>query len=180
MLVTLQRDVFDRMNDGELISACFGPLILAYKEVSSRGGDLSDFYQKMSSGQQTLFVYRTYYSHAIESVQELYWWSAFFLAQEARWAALNEQMRLLGDLEFISLLQDMEGMLRTRSHPIPLADFSRVSRNDLDSDAELRVFFQSAYERLTQVTVRTNELLAASIRQSPGLFVTWTAGPLFP
>ncbi|KRE44987.1 hypothetical protein ASG81_15010 [Paenibacillus sp. Soil522] len=83
-------------------------------------------------------------------------------------------MRELGDLEFVSFLQDVEGMLRTRNHPILLTDFPNVSRDDLDSDTELHVFFQSAYERLTQVTVGTIELLAASIRNSPDFFLTWS------
>ncbi|WP_268760162.1 hypothetical protein [Bacillus sp. FJAT-28004] len=43
MLVKIEREVFDRMDDGALISACFKPLIQTYKEVSSRGGDLADF-----------------------------------------------------------------------------------------------------------------------------------------
>ncbi|WP_054024460.1 hypothetical protein [Bacillus sp. FJAT-28004] len=128
----------------------------------------------MTSGQQALFIFHTYYSHVIESVQELYWWSAFFLAQNARWVALKEKMRELGDLKFVSFLQDVEGMLHTRNHPILLTDLPSLSRNDLDSDTELRVFFQSAYERLTQVTVGTIELLTASIRNSPDFFVKWS------
>lgn len=173
MLVTMQREVFEGMDDGALISACFNPLIQTYKEVSREGGDLADFYRKMTSGQQTLFIFRTYYSHVIESVEELYWWSAFFLAQGTRWAALNEKMCELGDLEFVALLQDIESMLRTRNHPILLADFACVCREDLDLDTELRVFFQSAYEQLTQVTVGTIKILAASIRNSPDSFAEW-------
>ncbi|MDQ6421502.1 hypothetical protein RB620_18920 [Paenibacillus sp. LHD-117] len=174
MMVKMQREVFERMDDGALISACFKPLIQTYKEVSSEGGDLVDFYHKMTSGQQALFIFRTYYSHVIESVQEFYWWNAFFLAQEARWATLIKKMRELGDLKFVTLMQDVEGMLRTRNHPILLTDFACVSRDGLDSDTELRVFFQSAYERLTQVTVGTIKHLAASIRNSPDSFVTWS------
>jgi hypothetical protein len=174
MLVTMQREVFEGMDDGTLISACFNPLIQTYKEVSSEDGDWAGFYRKMTSGQQALFIFRTYYSHVIKSVQELYWWSAFFLAQEARWAALNEKMCELGDLEFFAFLQDIEGMLRTRNHPILLTDFACVSRDDLDSDTELRVYFQSAYERLTQVSVGTIKILTASIRNSPYSFVTWS------
>jgi hypothetical protein len=83
-------------------------------------------------------------------------------------------MSELGDLEFVAFLQDVEGMLRTRNHPILLTEIACLSRDDLDSDTELRNYFQSAYERLTQVTVGTIAILAASIRNSPDSFVTWS------
>ncbi|KRE35674.1 hypothetical protein [Paenibacillus sp. Soil522] len=173
-MLTMQREVFQEMEDDALISACFKPLIQTYKEINSEGLDLANFYHKMTSGQQALFIFRTYYSHVIESVQELYWWSAFFMAQEPRWAALNEKMREIEDLEFVALLQDVEAMLRSRNHPVLLTDFPCVSRDDLDLDTELRDFFQSAYERLTQITVRTNKFLVALIRNSPDSFVKWS------
>ncbi|XEC94525.1 hypothetical protein AB6A23_24975 [Paenibacillus tarimensis] len=174
MLVTMQREVFEEMEDEVLLYACFKPLIQTYKEINSEGRDLANFYSKMTSGQQALFIFRTYYSHVIESVQELYWWSAFFLAQKPRWAALNEKMREIEDLEFVAFLQDVEAILRTRNHPVLLTDFACVSRDDLDLDTGLRDFFQSAYERLTHITIRTNELLAALIRNSPDSFVKWS------
>ncbi|WP_410514950.1 hypothetical protein PaeBR_11475 [Paenibacillus sp. BR2-3] len=128
MLVTMQRDVFEMMDDGALISACFKPLIKTYKEVSSKDGDTGDFYRKLTSSQQVLFIFNTYYSHVIESAEEFYWWSAFFLAQEVRWTVLNEKMRELGDLEFVSLLQDVEGILHTRD-----SQYTRILCNvDLD------------------------------------------------
>jgi hypothetical protein len=127
----------------------------------------------MTTNQQAIFIFKTYYSHVTVSIQELYWWSAFFLAQEARWAALVEKMHELGDFEFVKFLEDIEGMLRSRNHPILLTNFACVSRNDLDSDTELRAFFQSAYERLTRIAAGTIEILAASIRNSPNSFVAW-------
>ncbi|MGO4547885.1 hypothetical protein AB4Z29_24120 [Paenibacillus sp. 2TAB23] len=174
MLATMQREVFDKMDDQSLLTACFTPLIHTYKEVSSKNEDIADFYNRLTSGQQTLFIFKTYYSHVIESVQELYWWSAYFLAHEARWTALNEKIRELGALEFVSFLEDVEATLRTRNHPIPPARLPYVSRDDLETDTELRIFFESAYVRLALVSDRTIERLSASIRHSPDSFVIWS------
>ncbi|MFB6365638.1 hypothetical protein ACFCP7_16500 [Paenibacillus elgii] len=174
MFATIEREAFEKMGDEALLSACFKPLIQTYKELSSKGSNIASFYNKMTSGQQTLLIFRTYYSHVIESVQELYWWSAFFLAQEPRWAALQEKMREIKDTEFVAFLQDVEAMLRTRNHPVLLTDFSCVSRDDLNLDSELRDFFELAYERLRQISVITNSLLAELIRKSPESFVKWS------
>ncbi|CAM4410978.1 hypothetical protein FHS16_001051 [Paenibacillus endophyticus] len=174
MLATMQREIFDRMDDKSLLTACFTPLIQTYKEVSSKNGNIAGFYDKLTSGQQALFVFKTYYSHVIESVQELYWWSAYFLAHEARWTALNEKVRQLGDLQLFSLLQDIEVMLRTRNHPILLADITDISRADLETDTELRIYFESAYVRFAQASIGTMERLSATIRHSPDSFVAWS------
>lgn len=174
MLARIEREVFDRMDDESIIFVCFKPLILSYKEISSVNGDLGEFYRKMTSGQQALFVFSTYHNHVIQSEEELYWWSAFFMAQGARWEVLKEKMLELGDLEFVAFLQDVEVMLRSRNHPIMSADFACVSRGDLDLDSELRDYFRSAYKQLAQVTIRTIAILAASIRRSPDSFVTFS------
>ncbi|WP_274469638.1 MULTISPECIES: hypothetical protein [unclassified Paenibacillus] len=172
MLETNAMQDWESWNDETLVSACFAPLIRLYKQLSSGDGDVAGLYRQMSSGQQALFMFQTYYLHAMKSAEELYWWSAYFMAQGERWAALKAKMRELGDSEFITLLQEVEDYLRTREHPYELSEFAAVSREDLRSDKELCRFIESAYKRLQQVSDGTIRRLADWIRSAPHVFLT--------
>lgn len=73
MLATMSREAFQTMGDDELGTACFEPIIRAYKEIQTRGEDFaSELYTQLSPGQQALFVFRPFYNHAIKSAPDLY------------------------------------------------------------------------------------------------------------
>lgn len=94
MFGQMRQETFQLAGDKVLIEACFQPIIHAYKEIQTRGGDFSaGAFQELTSGQQALFAFWVYHTHAIKSQADFYWWSAYFLAQPAKWAGIQSALR---------------------------------------------------------------------------------------
>ncbi|MDR6554440.1 hypothetical protein J2736_005669 [Paenibacillus qinlingensis] len=150
--------------------ACFQPLILAYKEIQSRGEDFtSGLYQELTPDQQALFAFWTYYTHAIKSQADFYWWSAYFLAQPAKWAGIQSALRFFEDSCTLPLVERMESLLKQRNHPRNMATFD-ISTTDLEQDADLLSEVRPLYAALLEARETTQHGIAAYIRNHPDAF----------
>ncbi|RJG25171.1 hypothetical protein [Paenibacillus thiaminolyticus] len=77
----------------------------------------------MTAAQQVLFIFRVYHDHVRYSAEELYWWSAYFMAESGWWAALIGSLRLADDRHLLPLLREIDTLLTERQHPRPLDQF---------------------------------------------------------
>ncbi|MFC4101189.1 hypothetical protein [Paenibacillus xanthanilyticus] len=163
-------DQTNGLGNEELVRACFRPLLAAYKEASAANRDLTALFRSWTSGQRALFISYSYAVHVLESPQEAYWWSAFFMAQ-GRWTALRASADELDAKLFADVLSDIETELRRRGHPIALAEAHRIQREDLGREETLSRFFVEVYERLTSVAAKdVIARSAAAIRLAPEEF----------
>ncbi|MFC7442752.1 hypothetical protein [Laceyella putida] len=169
MLVKINRSKFDELDDFSLGSACFDPMIQTYKETRMFGGDVIQFYHDLTVGQQALFMFRIYYDHVHKSLEDLYWWSAYFMAQ-GRWAALKKGLIHLEDQDALKLFEDIDAFLSKRNHPRGLENFD-VSSRDLESDPELFSTFKTFYERYQENTPKTIERIGIYIRSHSSEFI---------
>ncbi|WCR28612.1 hypothetical protein L3476_07705 [Paenibacillus thiaminolyticus] len=166
MLVNVNRYMLERLDDWALASACYEPLILAYKAASAQGGDGRQIFSEMTAAQQALFIFRVYHDHVRHSAEELYWWSAYFVAEAGRWAALIGSLRQSDDRHLLPLLQEIDILLTERQHPRPLDHFE-VSRHDLEDDKELSSLFGLLYGRYEAAASYTVARIAGQIRLHP-------------
>jgi hypothetical protein len=172
VLVKMRQDIFHTSGDEALIAACFQPIIQAYKVIQTRGEDFtSGLFQELSSGQQALFAFRVYHTHAIKSQTDFYWWSAYFLAQSARWAGLQSALRFFEDSSTLPLVEQMESLLRQRNHPRNITNFD-ISTTDLEQDPELMSEVRPLYADLLDTAEITHQGIATYIRNYPDAFVT--------
>ncbi|CAN7205444.1 hypothetical protein [Paenibacillus sp. LjRoot56] len=171
MLVIMRQDMFHTLGDEALIAACFQPIIQAYKEIQSRGDDfISGLFQELSPGQQALFAFHVYHTHAIKSQADCYWWSAYFLAQPAKWAGIQSALRFFKDSSTLPLVERMESLLRQRNHPRNITNFD-ISASDLDHDPELMSEVRPLYADLLDAAEITHQGIATYIRNYPDAFV---------
>ncbi|HBU12309.1 MAG TPA: hypothetical protein DEB31_06140 [Clostridiales bacterium] len=76
MEIKMKKTVFDSHTAGSLGHACFAPMVAAYQAgVRGRAGmnpqqARISFFHTLSPGQKALFIFFTYYDHAIRSEQE--------------------------------------------------------------------------------------------------------------
>ncbi|MGG3837737.1 hypothetical protein ABEV00_11955 [Paenibacillus thiaminolyticus] len=166
MLVNMNRHMLERLDDWALVFACYEPMILAYKAASAQGEDGRQLFSEMTPAQQALFIFKVYHDHVRQSVEELYWWSAYFMAESGRWAALIASLRQADDRHLLPLLRDIETILAERQHPRPLEHFD-VSRQDLKEDAELRSLFGGLHDRYEAAASCTVARIAGHIRLHP-------------
>ncbi|OAS15502.1 hypothetical protein [Paenibacillus oryzisoli] len=167
----MSHDTLPLIEDTALITACFQPIILAYKEIQTRGEDFtSGLFQELTPGQQALFAFNVYHTHVIKSQADFYWWSAYFLAQPARWAGLYRALRFFEDRATLPLVEQIESLLRQRNHPGNITTFD-ISTTDLEQDAELMSDVRPLYAALLEASEITLRGIAAYIRNHTEAFV---------
>ncbi|MFF2886424.1 hypothetical protein [Paenibacillus sp. NPDC057967] len=171
IIANLVREQLETMDDQSLGAACFAPLIRTYKEVEGTGGDFAGtVYKQLSKGQQALFAFWTYYNHIRESEADLYWWSAYFMANPLRWKALQASLSQFGDSGTLKIVKAMESVLSERGHPRSLANFD-VSFNDLENDKQLSAIVSHHYDQLLSALPATLGSIANYIKEHPDDFL---------
>lgn len=135
-----------------------------------RGEEESRFYDGLTTGQQLLFMYRVYYDHVHHSPEELYWWSAYFLAQPPKWMALKRSFRNFGGDDATLLLESIESFLKDKGYPSSLEGFN-VSRMDMEENPELSNSFSAFYVRFLQCNEVIQQKTAQYIHTHPEEFV---------
>lgn len=142
LIVKMKKQEFDQLAQEAICKACFEPLILVYKNrvAEQNTGDQTMvkelFYKELTKGQRALFVFNVYYDHASESLDEFYWWSAYFMAQPKIWSAIKAGLQYFGDAAMLLILEKIEVVLKKHNHPSSLEGFT-VSRKNLDCNKEL-------------------------------------------
>lgn len=159
------------MDDLALISACFAPMIRAYKEAETKGEDFSESgFLTLSKGQQALFPFWAYCTHVVKSEADLFWWTAYFMARPKRWLGVLSGLRFFGDTSTLGVAEDMAAALAKRNHPRSLDRFD-VAFDDLRKDAELADITASLYGRLLAGLPSTCRAIADHIRRNPLEFI---------
>ncbi|MEK9198228.1 hypothetical protein ACH0B5_13690 [Ureibacillus sp. 179-F W5.1 NHS] len=173
MLVIMKREEFDSLADEALFHACFKPLILEYKKRMAQENSTMEkvhFYKELTSGQKALFVFHIYYDHAIESVIEFYWWSAYFIAQPKIWSAIKTGLQFFGEGTMYQLLEETESVLKRYSGPSSLEKFV-VNREDLNNNKELSKSIQPLYSKFNEIANLTIKRISDFIRFNHEYFV---------
>lgn len=169
-MVKMNRQTFHLLEDSELIQACFDPLIQRYKEEQQLGNDFIPLFNQLSQGQQAMFVFQTYYVHAVESLTEYYWWSAYYLATVKRWIGLKSGLRYFGENELLRVLEETEKVLIETNHPLKLEEFE-LSRDHLHQHPKLLASIEMLEEKFQELVPGTLKRIAAYIRSHPEQFI---------
>ena len=173
MIAQMNKQEFDSLCDIALFNACFKPLILEYKNRMTKDNHSivqELFYNELNTGQKSLFVFHVYYDHAIESTEEFYWWSAYYLAQPKIWSAIKRALTYLGDEHMYQLLTDTEFMFNKHNYPSTLAQFT-VTRENLRNNEELAVAINSLYDSFNNRAPQTVKYISDFIRNNHTIFV---------
>lgn len=157
LIIKVGKEDFD-INCSSLNQKCFEPLIKIYKVRMSEETNIGvkeRFYEELTEGQRALFMFNVYYNHISKSLIEFYWWSAYFMAQPKKWAALKTCFKYFHDEPFLLLLEKIEQELKQYNHPTTLENFS-ITRDELIQNKELYASFESLYvsfENIYPVTI---------------------------
>lgn len=169
----IKREEFDILDDGSLGSACFQPLLQAYKDIRTRRDDEIRFYSALTKGQRSLFfIFRAYHEHVSKSPADLYWWSAYFMAQAGRWPSLKRGLSYFEDHEAVSFVEDIEKVLIESGHPASVENFN-LSAQDLQNDPDMLSSFNSFYARYQQISPATIQRIGQYIRSNSSEFILY-------
>ncbi|MFD2444852.1 hypothetical protein ACFSO7_12855 [Bacillus sp. CGMCC 1.16607] len=168
MMVKMNRKLFDSLEDIELGGKCFEPIIPLI-----RGKDnwvKTQVYNKLTKGQQALFMFCAYYNHVSKSLVEFYWWSAYYLAQPKIWSELKLGLQYFKADAMIRLLDDIEERLKDWDHPRNIETFD-VSYRDLGNDPELQTIVSSLNTQFNNISPEILIQIGYYIRENPHEFI---------
>jgi hypothetical protein len=154
---------------------CFRPMIGAYKEKMSVT-ELEDsaavkeqFYNELTNDQQALFSFFVYYYHAVDPLDEYFWWNAYFLAQPKIWSATKAALNYFDDNVQLQLLEKVEGALLSWGQPTSLVDF-HTKREDLAKQEEWLAAMSSFHLSFLEAAPNSLRLIGAHILTRPESF----------
>lgn len=172
----MKRREFDSLPQEALWDVCFKPLIDAYKDrmVGLTIGESFEmkeqFYKELTLGQQALFTFHVYYDHAIQSLEEFYWWSAYFMAQPKIWSAIKSGFIHIGDHQMLEVVENLETVLKKYKLPRSLDEFN-VAREDLIANQALLASIRSLHNNFSLAAPSTLQMINNYIRSNLKEFV---------
>ena len=116
MIVQIERKVFDSLPIDSVGHACFAPMVPVYQEgMRQRNGQeaheyRTDFYKLLSQGQRALFMFFTYYDHAIRSSDEFKRISGHYLSAQI-FQAIKKGVEYFNDNDMLRLFLRIEQTL---------------------------------------------------------------------
>jgi hypothetical protein len=152
LIVQLDREIFDSLPINAVGHACFEPMVPVYQGAmrsnsSQNPHDVrAKFYQSLSQGQQALFMFFTYYDHAIRSKDEFQRISSHYLSAHI-FDAVKKGVRYFDDSEMFNFLTNVEQVV--------------LSDDDLDE----------LYSRLSEIAPQTLMKIGAFIKENPSEFI---------
>ncbi|WHY89802.1 hypothetical protein QNK12_19165 [Neobacillus cucumis] len=168
MEIKLSRQIFNSLEDSQLVRACFEPLIPLIRVKSNKVKE--EIYDQLTAEQKKLFIFNAYYNHACNSLAEFYWWSAFYLAQPKIWSELKSVLRYFNTDGMLKILFEMEQILKIQNHSKEVENFN-VLYNDLDHNPELYSFVSPLFKNFNEVSHATLNLIGKAIRNNPTAFI---------
>jgi hypothetical protein len=164
----MKKQVFESIDVTELGAACFDPFV-----PFIRGKDIKvkeELYQKLTTGQKALFMFKAYYNHANKSLAEFYWWSAYYYAQPKSWSAIKEGLKYFEAAEFYSLFGKIENVLERRKFPRNLEEFA-VTYDDIHKNSELFADIEPLHHLFIEISPITLKIIGDKIRSNPREFI---------
>lgn len=176
MLLKISRQEFDLIDDTALWSACFEPIIKVYKAKMSEQIHLSEheiksqFYKEMTDGQRALFMFLAFYNHAKKSLEEFYWWNAYYLAQPKIWSAISAGLQYFNADSMLLVFKEMKVLLIEKNYPQSLVKFN-ATHEDLNHDSELHKMICPLNTQFTDISLATLKRIGEYIRTHPKEFI---------
>ena len=151
MILSMDEEKFGALSIDAIGSACFAPMIPAYQEgMRGRGAReaaefQARFYASLSLGQRALFMFFTYYDHAIRSEDALLRISRHYLSSRI-FGLVKRSAEYFGDSAMFGLLTRIE---------------------QASESAEI----SAAYRQLQEIAPRSLAMIGTRVKENPAEFV---------
>lgn len=164
----MKKEVFESIDVSSLGAACFDPFIpfIRGKDIKVKEG----LYQKLTTGQKALFMFKAYFNHANKSLAEFYWWSAYYYAQPTSWSAIKEGLKYFEAAKFYRMFEEVENVLEGRKFPKSLEEF-RVTYDDIHKNPELFAAIEPLHQLFIGISPITLKIIGEKIRSNPSEFI---------
>lgn len=161
MKVQMQRKIFDSLPDEAIGHACFEPMVPVYQNGmrQQNGKDAqeykTEFYKSLTKGQRALFMFFTYFDHAIQSKEEFQRISNYYLSARI-FSAVKKGVEYFNDDSMLHLLSKIE------------QSFIEEEQNEMQS-----THINELYNHLHETAPFTLMQIGAYIKENPAEFISF-------
>ncbi len=154
MTIRIDRSIFDALANDAVGHACFEPMVPIYQAgMRGRNGKeameyRTEFYRTLTPGQRALFMYFTFYDHAIRSTDELLRISNHYLSANI-FGAVKKGISYFHDDNMLDLISAIEQAVTGK-------DLSKISL---------------LYHRLNEISSNSLAIIGAQIKENPAEFI---------
>jgi len=161
LIIQMQKTVFDSLPIEAIGHACFEPMVPVYQNGMHQQGSQgvkeyrSEFYKSLTQGQRALFMFFTYYDHAIRSLDEFQRISNHYLSAQI-FSAVKKGVEYFNDDDMLCFLSKIEQA------------FVGMNQNDIQTSHINKLFSQ-----LQETAPNTLLRIGAYIKESPDEFISF-------
>ena len=106
MLVIIKRQIFDSLDDIQLVWTCIEPTI---QQIRGKNFVVkSEVYAHLTTGQRALLMFQMLYGHTSRGIEEFYSHQSYLLSNKGVWEQLKKGMQYFGDSGMLQLLEEMD------------------------------------------------------------------------
>ena len=159
LIIEMQKEYFDSLPNEKIGHVCFEPMVPIYQRgMRQRGGQdiqgfRTEFYTSLSSGQQALFMFFSFYDHAIKSNGEFQHIAMLYLSERIFSAVVK-------GAEYFKV-ESMQNLLLEIKKALSEQHETQNSRID------------DFYDRLREIAPQTLTQMGAFIRDNPAEFISF-------
>lgn len=158
---------FHALDNTELSSACFSPIIPI---IRGKSLDVKNqVYKQLLPGQKALFMFHAFYNHASNSLNEYFWWSAYYFSQPKAWLEILSSLRYFKADSMLEILEELEKFLIEENFPKNLEEFT-LSQKQIEYYSNLPKI-QSLYLNFNEISSPTLNKIGEYIRNNPEQFI---------
>ena len=156
MIVHIDKELFDSLPIDAIGHACFEPLVPVYQEgMRQQDGRepqeyRASFFKQLSQGQRALFIFFSYYDHAIRSYEEFKRISYYYLSQQI-FGAVRKGAKYFHDNNMSLLLQRAEQVI--------------------SASGETEATLDEIYQWLRDIAPCTSTIIGTFIKENPAEFI---------
>ncbi|OIK15959.1 hypothetical protein BIV60_07115 [Bacillus sp. MUM 116] len=158
MNIKINRQVFNTLEDIQLVRACFEPLVPLIRGKSQR--IKGEVYEQLTPEQKKLFIFNAYYNHTSNSL------GAYYLSQPKIWSELIHVLHYFNADEMRQILLEMEQIIFNAKN----LEVSDVSYNDLEKNPDLSSV-NPLFDKFSEVSPTTLNLIGKVIRNNQTAYI---------
>lgn len=108
--------------------------------------------QPLNEAQLSTFMFYVYHNH-IGSIEEMYWFTQYYLSDIKIWPSIKASVRYYEDMELFTILEEVEHIVVNRNQ-LEDGSFMEARPSDLGKDAELARVMTSVYHKYVESSSR--------------------------
>lgn len=169
MLITINRELFNSLDNISLIWTCIEPTI---NQIRGKNFMVKrEFSSYLSNSQRSLLMFQILYGHTVNGVIEFYNHLSYILSEKGIWSELKKGIEYFGEYSLANLIVEIEDAYHTIEKNHCKEGSGCADLTNINKDSELNLRIDTLNKRLSELLPSAIKSISSYIRNNPDEFV---------